>query len=118
AHLKRRREELGVTERVVFAGRRNDVPAILRVGHVLVLPSDQEGLPGVVLEAMASGLPVVVTPAAAAPVVEGVTGWIVPPHDPQRLAEAVIKLLENPAQAAAMGRAARQQVVQRYSLEA
>ncbi len=118
AGLRARARELGVGERVVFAGRREDVPAILRVCDLFVLPSDQEGLPGAVLEAMATGKPCVVTPVAAAPVLDGVTGAVVPRNDSAALADAVVRVLQDRTLAASMGRAARQRVIELYSLDA
>ncbi|MBM3499326.1 MAG: glycosyltransferase family 4 protein, partial [Armatimonadetes bacterium] len=118
AGLRERAAELGVKERVLFAGRRDDVPAILRVCEVFALPSDQEGLPGSVLEAMATGKPCVVTPVAAAPVLDGDTGLVVPHSDAPALAEAITRLLQDRGLAAAMGRAARQRAVDAHSLEA
>lgn len=116
--LKERAHHLGVAERVIFAGRRDDVPAILRIAEVFVLPSDREGLPGAVLEAMATGLPCVVTRVAAAPVVDGVTGSVIPPNDADALANAVVRLLRDQGLRVAMGRAARQRAVEVYSLQA
>jgi len=118
AGLKQRAGELGLADRVVFTGRRDDVPAILRVCDLFVLPSDQEGLPGSVLEAMATGKPCVVTPAAAAPVVDGVTGLVVQPNDPEALATAIVRILRDRELSEAMGRAGRERAVERYSLEA
>jgi len=118
AQLRRRVGELGLQDRVVFTGRRSDVHAILRVGEVVVLPSDQEGLPAAIIEAMATGKPCVATPVAAAPIVDGVTGRIVPPNDPQALADAIAEILLDGELAEAMGRAGRERAVERYSLEA
>jgi glycosyltransferase involved in cell wall biosynthesis len=118
ARLRQRTDELGLADRIVFVGRRDDVPAILRVCALFVLPSDQEGLPGSVLEAMATAKPCVVTPAAAAPVVDGATGLIVPRDDPEALAEAVLRVLLDRALADAMGRAGRERAVELYSLDA
>lgn len=118
AGLRARAAQLGLGERIVFAGRRQDVPAILRVCDVFVLPSDQEGLPGSVLEAMATGKPCVVTPAAAAPVLDGATGLVVPPNDAEALGAAIARLLLDPGLARSMGRAARRRAVEVYSLDA
>lgn len=116
--LVRRRAELGLGDHVVFAGRREDIPDLLRCCDVFVLPSDQEGLPGAVLEAMATGKPCVVTPPAAASVEPGKTGVVVGQDDPEALAEAVVRLLKDREMASQLGRAARHRVVRQYSLEA
>ena len=75
--------ELGVRERVVFAGYRDDVPALLAGCDVFVLPSHAEGLPLTVLEAMAAAKPVVATAVGGTPevVADGETGLLVPPGD-------------------------------------
>ncbi|MGH7128937.1 MAG: glycosyltransferase [Planctomycetaceae bacterium] len=99
------RREQNLTARVHFAGRREDVPALLRAAVGLVLPSRWEGLPNVLLEAMAAARPVVATRVEGSEelVRDGETGWLVPPNDPDALAEALQKLLGRPDQAAEMG---------------
>jgi glycosyltransferase involved in cell wall biosynthesis len=90
-----------LAERIHFAGRRNDVPSILRASEIFILPSLWEGLPNVVLEAMAAGVPVVATR------VEGIgdlliddrTGRVVPPESSDALGEAISHLLADPEQA-------------------
>lgn len=116
--LMDRHANLGLGDRVVFAGRREDVPDLLRRCDVFVLPSDQEGLPAAVLEAMATAKPCVVTPPAAAPVEPGETGLIVAQNDPRALAAAVVRLLNDGEMASRLGRAARQRVVDQYSVDA
>jgi len=113
-------QDLGVAERIHWVGYQTDVPAWLAACDVFVQPSDWEGMPVAVLEAMAAGRPVVATAVGGTPnvVVEGVTGLLVPPRDPAALARAVQTLLDNPAQARALGAAGRQRVEQHFSLAA
>ena len=79
---------------------------------VFVLPSLWEGFGLVLVEAMAAGRPVVASAVGPIPeiVVDGVTGLLVPPGDPAALAEAIIRVLQDPELASAMGRAGRARV--------
>jgi glycosyltransferase involved in cell wall biosynthesis len=107
--LEHEASELGVADRVRFLGRRDDVPALLAGADALVLPSWIEGLPLVVLEAMAAGVPVVATSVGGTPetVVEGETGFLVPPRDVSALAHAIDALLRDPELARRLGEAGR-----------
>jgi glycosyltransferase involved in cell wall biosynthesis len=118
--LERLATRLGLGRRVHFLGPRNDVPALLADAAVAVLPSLSEGLSNVLLEAMASGAPVVATRVGGAPEVveDGVTGLLVPPGDAPALARSVLRLLADPALGWRMGAAARDLVHTRFSLEA
>ncbi len=102
--------------RLILAGERADVPALLPAFDVFALPSRYEGLPTAIVEAMISGVPVVATAVNAVPdvVIPGVTGLLVPPHSPELLASAVRYLLDSPAIAARMAATARRQVGKRY----
>jgi glycosyltransferase involved in cell wall biosynthesis len=110
---------LGIASSVRFHGHQQEVLPFLQAADLFVLPSYVEGLSNTLLEAMAVGLPVVATRISGSEdiVDEGKTGFLVPPGEVPALAEAIIALLENPAGAAAMGRQARQRVVQRCGLE-
>ena len=118
--LLREAERLGVADRVVLAGYRGDVPQLVAGCDVFCLPSTVEGLPIVILEAMAQGKPVVATDVGGTPelVVDGVTGLLVPPGDPARLAEALGSLLADPARAMTMGEAGRARVRERFDAAA
>jgi glycosyltransferase involved in cell wall biosynthesis len=120
AELERDAERLGVRERVVFAGHRDDARALLDELDLFVLPSWTEGLPVVVLEAMAHGRAVVATPVGGTPEVveDGETGVLVPPRDPRTLADAVGRLLADPDLRRRMGEAGRARVATRFSREA
>ena len=86
---------------------------------MLVLPSFREGLPVIVLEAMAAGKPVVATPVGGVPelVSEGKTGLIVPVGNVQALADAILRLIENPGLAREMGKAGLERVAAKFSLD-
>lgn len=102
---------LGIADAVDFVGQRDpdDVRIFMGRTAVFALPSRSEGLPLALLEAMAAGLPVVATRVGGVPdVLEPGTGLLVPPEDAAALAEALSKLLDRPAEAAAMGERARE----------
>ena len=103
---------LEIRERVVFTGLRPDVPDLLAASDVLALASLWEGLPRVIPQAMAAGLPVVATAVGgnAEAVVDGVTGLLVPPRDPAALGAALAALLADPDRARALGAAGRARV--------
>lgn len=107
----------GLEDCVQFLGMRRDVPEIHRVMDVFVLPSLWEGLPIALLEAMASGLPVVATPVGGIPEViqNGKNGLLVPKEDPVALAEALLKIRQSPLWAEELGREGRETVRERYS---
>lgn len=118
--LRDEASRLGVAGRVVFAGYRDDVPALIAGCDVLCLPSRAEGLPLVVLEAMAQAKPVVASAVGGTPelVIHGETGLLVPPGDPAALARALTELLDDPARAAALGEAGRERVLRDFRAEA
>lgn len=100
--------ELGIAEHVILAGNQDDVPAWLCAMDLFVLPSyGNEGVPQGIMQAMACALPVIATPVGAVreAVVEGVTGLIVEPRDPPRLAEAMAQLMSDASRREALGAA-------------
>lgn len=115
SRLRSLSRKLRTEERVDFLGQRADIPELLRSATVLVRPSTMEGMPLTVLEAMASGIPVIATAVGGTPelVEDGVTGYLVRPGDPAAVAMAVLKIARAPDQAASMGRIARQRMEQR-----
>lgn len=90
--------EWGVEDRVVFAGFRDDVPACMRAMDVLAHPTLSEGFGQVIIEAIAAGTPVVATGVGGIPelIVDGETGLLVPPHAPCALAQALLRLHDDP----------------------
>ena len=116
--LEARARRLGLGDRVVFAGAREDVARILSLVDVVALPSHTEGLSNVLLESMAMSRPVVATAVGGNPDVlrDGVSGRLVPARDPGALAAAVVGLLEEPEKARAMGCEARRVVERTFGL--
>lgn len=114
-----RLRELGVEDRVVLAGFRDDVEDCYGLMDVSVLTSLSEGLSITILESMAYGLPVVATRVGGNPelVEEGVTGHLVPPRDPEAWARRVAELLESPSLRERMGSSARKRVAARFALD-
>jgi len=112
-------EQGGARDLAWLAGERADVPAVLRGLDCFVLPSRAEGVSNTVLEAMASGLPVIATQAGAnAELMEnGSTGCLVSADDSSALARGMLGYLRDPALAVRHGRAGRQRVERRFSLE-
>ena len=112
-------QQAGVRELAWFAGERADIPAFLRGLDCFVLPSLAEGISNTILEAMACGLPVVATRVGGNGelVEDGVTGRLVSAADTGAAARAIIAYFNEPAMARRHGKAGRQRVEQRYSLE-
>jgi glycosyltransferase involved in cell wall biosynthesis len=103
-------------DHVVMLGDRPDIPDLLASFSVFAYPSRFEGLCLAVIEAQAAGLPVVATPVGGIreTVVDGVTGLLVPPDAPDALADAILRLLDDPQLARRLAEAAREQA-QRYT---
>ena len=118
AELRALAHELGLGGAVLLLGRRSDVPELLAACDVFALTSHHEGQPAVVLEAMATARPVVVTPAAAAGVEHGRSGIVVPEDDPAAVAAAVLDLLARPARAREIGCAARREIEEHHDVRA
>ena len=120
ARLEEAALRLGVADTVLFLGIRRDVPAVLAAVDVAVLSSDYEGSPLSVMEYMAAAKPVVSTRVGGVPelLAEDVHGLLVQPRDPEALAEAVARLLRDPALAKRLGAEGRQRQQREFSLEA
>jgi glycosyltransferase involved in cell wall biosynthesis len=103
----------------VFLGAREDVPDVLASCELFAYPSRFEGLCLAVIEAQAAGVPVVATPVGGIRenVVDGETGLLVPAQDPDALARAIVRLLDDPALACSLATRAKPRVLARYSRE-
>jgi L-malate glycosyltransferase len=117
--LEQRARALGLSDRVHFLGFRNDVRALLPQADAFVLPSHYEGLPLSVLEAMAAGVPVVVTRVGGNPgiVEDGRNGSMVEPGDAPGLAGALERLLQDRPFGRALGEEGRRRVAERHDIE-
>jgi glycosyltransferase involved in cell wall biosynthesis len=118
--LKDQAHALGISANVRFLGRRSDVPDVLWALDVFVMPSESEGLPISILEAMAARRCIVSTAVGAIPDVleHGACGWLVPPHAPEAIAHAVNVLLSDAPARTRMGDAAWTRVSSGYSIRA
>jgi glycosyltransferase involved in cell wall biosynthesis len=111
--------ELNLASRVVLTGSRSDIPAILASADIGVLCSHEEGFSNSVLECMAAGLPMAVTDVGgnAEAVLDGVTGYVVPPRDSAALGKAILALASDPDRRE-MGRRGRQRAEELFSMPA
>lgn len=110
----------GLGNNIRLLGERSDVPQILAAADIGILPPTQnEGFSNAILESMAAGLPMVVTDVGgnAEAVIDGETGLVVPPHDPEALGAAIFKLAFDPPLRRVMGRAARVRAEQEFSVK-
>lgn len=119
SRVRARVRALELRDRVVVHGAVDDVPAFLRDLDLLVLPSRLDGRPNAVLEALASGVPVVASRVGELPdmVDDGLTGWLYPPGDPAALAAAVRGALTDPERRASAAAAARRAAEERFDAE-
>jgi glycosyltransferase involved in cell wall biosynthesis len=103
----------------IFLDTCRDIPALLATANIFVLPSRSEGFSNAIVEAMAASLPAVVTDVGgnAEAVHHAISGFVVPPDDPQALASAILQLLQNPAMARMMGESGRSLVAENFTNE-
>ncbi len=110
---------LGISERLHFPGwlDKSDLLEQYQKANIFVLPSRHEGMPNVVLEAMGCGLPVIATRIAGSEdlVLDGTTGYLIEPDDPQGLAEALVRLIDHKEDIQRMGEASRNRVIESFS---
>ncbi len=116
--LRSRVEQSGLTDRILFLGWREDIPDLLHAFDLFVFPSLSEGMGRALVEAMASGLPIVATRVCSVPEVlaEGKAGYLVEPANSAALAQGIETLLLDPALCSRLANAARERAP-RYSVE-
>lgn len=117
--LIEQKNRLGLDAAVHFLGERKDIPQLLSIFDVVVLPSLWEGLPYFLLEAGSSGKPVVATDVDGVKeiITDGKTGILVPPKNPERLAEALLQLITNKDLAARLGEALKLDIQKKYPIK-
>lgn len=117
--LKNIAKKENIMGRVKFLGFRDNIPKILTIFDVFVLSSVMEGISITLLEAMAAGKPVVATNVGGNPevIVDGVTGFLVPPKKPDEMALSIIKILQESKLAKKMVDAGRKRVEEKFSLD-
>jgi glycosyltransferase involved in cell wall biosynthesis len=117
--LKKMTHEKGLSNDIIFLGERTDIPQLLGVMDIFVMPSIAEGLPNALLEAMAAAKPVVVTSAGgmAEIIQNGINGLVVPVADEAALLKGLKNLVKNRSFAQALGAAARQTIEKAYSIK-
>ena len=119
AKLKAESEKLKVRDKIIFTGFRQDIKEILSAIDILAMPSLLEGMPFVILEAMAMAKPIVATDIESITEIldNGKTGILVPPKDPDALSRAIISLLTDGDKARQMGFEARMTVEEKFRVE-
>ena len=117
--LEHQIKHLHLEKHVILAGFRSDVLSVHKAFDIFVMSSVTEGLGTSLLDAMACGKPIVATRAGGIPevVVDGETGFLVPPRDPHAMADAIVRLLQDPALRERMGTAGLKRVRERFTSE-
>jgi len=117
--LEQMARTLDVADHVRFLGNVDDVPTLLKAVDLSVLTSDTEAFPLVLLESMAARRPVVATNVGSVPeiVIDGLTGFLVPPGAPEQFAQVMLQVLRDPELARKLGEAGRKRVEQKFTVE-
>ncbi len=111
-------QQHGLTDHVIFTGARQDIPQILAASDIFILPTLLDALPTVLIEAMAASTPIVASSVGGVPelVENGRNGLLIPPAEPDALAQSCLQLLQNPEEARAMGRAGKKIAAQKFDI--
>ncbi|NOX63173.1 MAG: glycosyltransferase family 4 protein [Chloroflexi bacterium] len=117
--LRRQVQELGIAHRVDFLGYQNDVAPLMAASDLVLMPSRHESFGIVLIEAMSLGKPVIASAAGGIPevVLDGASGYLVPPGDPDQLSRRVLEMLSNPGHAQQIGLAGRERVHREFTVE-
>lgn len=120
AALEQQASAAGIRDRITFAGERRDVPELLSAMDLLISASHEEGFSNVLLEGMASGLPIIATRVGGNPeaVVDGETGFLIDPRSRADLAEKLATMLALPDSGRSLGEQGRRRVTELFSYEA
>jgi glycosyltransferase involved in cell wall biosynthesis len=118
-NLEKLVQQLGLVDHIIFLDQRHDIPELLAASDISVLPSHEEGFSNVVLESMAAGLPVVATRVGGNPeaIVDGMTGWLVTPQNPEELAYKIVDLLNDPQKARRWGKHGEKRIKENFLVE-
>jgi glycosyltransferase involved in cell wall biosynthesis len=117
--LEKEARVLGLEDKVVFIGQRDDIQNVIPLMDISVLSSRSEGMSNALLESMAAAKPVIASNVGGNPEVveDGVTGILLPPSDPQALAFAMMHLLQDKERATKMGQAGRKRIEKLFLLD-
>jgi L-malate glycosyltransferase len=117
--LEQQVRQAGLEENFLFLGHRQDVPELLACCDLSVLPSEAEAMPNSLLESMAAGLPVVATRVGGTPeiIVDGVDGLLVPPQNPQALAQAILHILQDADFARRLSRSGQEKMQRHFGFD-
>ncbi|MCS7300378.1 MAG: glycosyltransferase family 4 protein [Fimbriimonadales bacterium] len=117
--IRREAERLGVAAHLLWLGERNDVPRLLQAIDLYALPTLNDMLPMAMLEAMWAALPILATRVGGIPeaITHGVEGWLVPPRDPDALADALLEIIQSPDERARRAQNAHQRVLRDFTVQ-
>ena len=116
--LKAQTKKRKLEKKILWLGQRTDIPNLLAAADIGVLASREEGLPTVVMEGMAAGIPMVVTDVGGSSelVIDNTTGIVVPPQSPRQMASALLNLANNAVLRETMGVEGRARITKNFSL--
>jgi glycosyltransferase involved in cell wall biosynthesis len=116
--LREQVRSLGLENHVHFLGLRDDIELLLCAADLFVFPSEREGMPNAVLEAVAAGVPIVASRIdGVIDILNDEIGWLIPPGDAEALSEAILTILPSPEQAQQRAHKAQQHVTEKFSLD-